>query len=955
MDQSIEQTMSTSRKRRPLHISGHSSSCAVVGRSGCTAAVLLVLTLSASVAVAESPPEISAPLPPAPLKANYCPPLHNGRVSTPSCKGYVDCVKGVTTSGPVNCAAGTLYDEKTGICNWPSAFVCTASDSTNEEEAPVEVVEEQTKFCPTGYTGRAPTLNCGGYVDCTNGNEGLSSKCPLNSAFNSMSRMCEYGLTTCDMLVDPSSTVGSKLDELAKYCPYDYSGKAPTFECKGWVDCKAGKVVKSKNCPAGTKFDVMILACTYGEVGCEALTEDDGDKDDDEEEEVDSDRIIVVEGCQGEFTGNTPINGCKSYVYCQLGVEINKYNCAAGTLYDETSGMCTWADQVFCVTSSPSKAPTASPIQPTMTPTGSPTPLDLNGKLYYPNFPKGVCLSDGKQPATVSKAYLYSSPQGCCSKFFEHNMEKCLSGFVSEAPSSAPSSGSARVWYPDYDNNVCRRDGKAGQHEQNFFLTYENCCQFEWIDEEICLANKAQAMGQIYYPDYKTNTCRNDGMHSAYEDNFFTSYENCCSFEFIDYDICMAGEGEVMEQQSQGVGGGRSVYYPDYDKHVCRNDGKQSEFEVNVFSTFKECCEFAWIDTDRCIESGVYAEDLWYPDFDGNLCKRDGNQPAGVALSDTYTACCQKFMSSSLPQCKIKSQEWDTMRGSPTSSPTIGSGFYPDYASNACVDDGNHPKGVLLTTTYSVCCNRFMPQSKGDCKKNSEALLAYTSQPTNRPTNKPILGMSSNKCDGLRKKPCKNESDCLWDIDDGICYMPQQANDVVITPKPDTSTGYCQGLKRRPCEKESSCMWDTELKSCLTPNENSSGTGTQSTVASDAWYPDISNSRCVKNPAFQAMTDPFDSYEDCCSYPWIMYRDDCIEAAEKHDSGHVPPVATDVWYPNYFEGICLNDGKQSPAEENLYATIDKCCMNEWLDYSRCRSSVGGVAPSSGGVYYADYL
>jgi hypothetical protein len=88
-------------------------------------------------------------------------------------------------------------------------------------------------------------------------------------------------------------------------------------------------------------------------------------------------------------------------------------------------------------------------------------------------------------------------------------------------------------------------------------------CQFEWIDEEICLANKAQAMGQIYFPDYKTNTCRNDGMHSAYEDNFFTSYENCCSFEFIDYDICMAGEGEVMEQQSQGVGGGRSVYYPD--------------------------------------------------------------------------------------------------------------------------------------------------------------------------------------------------------------------------------------------------------------------------------------------------------------------------------------------------------------------------------------------------------
>ena len=77
-------------------------------------------------------------------------------------------------------------------------------------------------------------------------------------------------------------------------------------------------------------------------------------------------------------------------------------------------------------------------------------------------------------------------------------------------PSPTPEGGMA--WYPDYASDTCKDDGNAGYWESNFFWTKEECCFFDWIKNPVdCLANSQEYVdpsgGQgdgrsvEYYPD----------------------------------------------------------------------------------------------------------------------------------------------------------------------------------------------------------------------------------------------------------------------------------------------------------------------------------------------------------------------------------------------------------------------------------------------------------------------
>lgn len=117
------------------------------------------------------------------------------------------------------------------------------------------------------------------------------------------------------------------------------------------------------------------------------------------------------------------------------------------------------------------------------------------------------------------------------------------------------------------------------------------------------------------------------------------------------------------------------------------------------------------------------------------------------------------------------------------------------------------------------------------------------------------------------------------------------------------------------------------------------------TTLQNLWYPDISTSRCVKNPEYTPpLVESFESYESCCSYAWIIYVDDCLDDAKEND----------VFYPDYFNGVCLNDGRQSPYENNVYSKAEDCCRNPNVDYSKCMLTFNkGGAPTR--VYYPDYF
>lgn len=144
-----------------------------------------------------------------------------------------------------------------------------------------------------------------------------------------------------------------------------------------------------------------------------------------------------------------------------------------------------------------------------------------------------------------------------------------MQAFASESPSSAPS-GEA-IWYPDYDFNICRSDLGYSNFETNFFSSYERCCQFDFIDEVECLIKKPSAMGLIYYPHYPSGTCKNDGRQSLDEIWLYTSKKDCCKNDMVQpYSACMKDEGNgEMEQNSSGVTSttintpAKEEYYPD--------------------------------------------------------------------------------------------------------------------------------------------------------------------------------------------------------------------------------------------------------------------------------------------------------------------------------------------------------------------------------------------------------
>ena len=517
---------------------------------------------------------------------NFCPTKQTGNFPTTNCGGYVSCKLGVQTSeGITTCASGTLYDYKSKTCTWPHLVQeCKVGDELLPELTGKDAnadSDEETKppslFCPPNYTGRAPTTDCLGYCDCISGIEGLSVNCPPRSFFDILTNQCTYNLYKCRMRVEQSSDTTNNeeedvtstlgLNELDRYCPIDYTGRAPLPECTGYIDCKNGKARRTKDCQGTTLFSVMKLACddTMTSRDCDAIELFEPTLSPITREEMRADaKANFVNGCPASFTGYMVLPGCAHYMYCQGGVEVNTFKCAEGTLYNGST--CTWAHLVQCDTTAiPTYSPTEEPtFYPTVGPTIEPTSLDMDGPIYYPNFTRGICLNDGLYPSHVNKNYLFSNGNNCCTAYFPNNIEQCL---IAVQPTPAPSPIAGAEWFPRYQDGTCINDKtQASPYEVNFFYTHEECCNFDWIpDVTYCLEHKP-----LYYPDYWNNICLNDGMQSVHETNVFDSYVECCLNGWVITDICLdAGgynknNGDNEEEQDEYYAELEGVeFYPD--------------------------------------------------------------------------------------------------------------------------------------------------------------------------------------------------------------------------------------------------------------------------------------------------------------------------------------------------------------------------------------------------------
>jgi hypothetical protein len=175
-------------------------------------------------------------------------------------------------------------------------------------------------------------------------------------------------------------------------------------------------------------------------------------------------------------------------------------------------------------------------------------------------------------------------------------------------------------------------------------------------------------------------------------------------------------------------------------------------------------------------------------------------------------------------------------------------------------------------------------------------------------------------------------------------------------------------IKKAQC-RPTVCRWDDTSKKCISASiveETSEPTFSPTSQptndnedysSKEMWYPIIAQSRCVLLQSGSPGSDPYETYTECCGNPWINDKNACIEDAKTQLDPE--PPALNKFYPDYFRGICQNDGKQPASEQNLYSNLDDCCKNEWLDYSRCKQ-VSSNKPSTnngpnGSKYYPDYF
>ena len=461
-----------------------------------------------------------------------------------------------------------------------------------------------SSLCPSPQsTGTYPTNNCYGYIHCTNGIQSSNViQCSSGTLFDVKSRLCtwphllEGGCKVGDELLDGEDIADNnntndeetnndqELHSLDNYCPPNYTGLAPLKDCIGYVDCQNGVAKRSKACNSSNnlKFDIMTLKCVanMNDGDCEVYNIDD----EKQQQELDDSAVDDNNGgaptqspikdnsnkkrseyqtqiisCPPTYTGYKSLPGCTSYIYCRNGIEEGRYTCGSGTIYN--GEICVWAQDYQCDTTLiPTYMPSSSPTyKPSNSPSYSPTPLNMDGSIYYPNFMKGICLNDGNQPIGVDKMYLFSTSSGCCSTYFPSNMELCLDA---TSPTPAPSPTYGAIWYPDYTNNIClsKTDSSPSIYETNFFYTYNECCNFNYISNTAyCLNHKP-----VYYPDYYNNICLNDGKQSIWETNLYDTYEECCYMDWIDSEVCMEAKMMTVVDDAAGEEDVElAVYYPD--------------------------------------------------------------------------------------------------------------------------------------------------------------------------------------------------------------------------------------------------------------------------------------------------------------------------------------------------------------------------------------------------------
>jgi len=192
-----------------------------------------------------------------------------------------------------------------------------------------------------------------------------------------------------------------------------------------------------------------------------------------------------------------------------------------------------------------------------------------------------------------------------------------------------------------------------------------------------------------------------------------------------------------------------------------------------------------------------------------------------------------------------------------------------------------------------------------DYNCDSTLIPTYTpsSSPTYKPSNTPSYSPTPLNMEGSIYYPNFMKGICLNDGN-----QPIGVDKMYLF---STSSGCC------------STYFPSNMELCL---DATSPTPAPSPTYGAIWYPDYTNDIClskVDNEPSIYETNFFYTYNECCAFNYIINKSHCLENKPN------------MYYPDYYNNICLNDGKQSIWEDNLYDSYEECCDMDWIDSEVC--------------------
>nr|NP_001163393.2 tequila, isoform F [Drosophila melanogaster]ACZ94664.2 tequila, isoform F [Drosophila melanogaster] len=199
-----------------------------------------------------------------------CPPHFTGLVAYPhDCHRYVNCFDGSPTIQ--TCSPGTLFNDRTQVCDHPSNVVCPSAESASTRLGRLRQLDSEPK-CQPGVNGLQPhPSDCSKFLNCANG-QAFIMDCAPGTAFSPASLVCVHkdlakcGSGTGAVRDDTSGTGYPALpfDDLG--CPPGTRGLRPhPHDVHKYLRCGIGVKPQVEQCPRGHIFDGSSSVCVYSD------------------------------------------------------------------------------------------------------------------------------------------------------------------------------------------------------------------------------------------------------------------------------------------------------------------------------------------------------------------------------------------------------------------------------------------------------------------------------------------------------------------------------------------------------------------------------------------------------------------------------------------------------------------------------------------------------------------